>query len=409
MAATSTRSKTTLVLFLFFLLISPLMSVGSAAAQPATPAAGSSTTPQFGMNPVGDFPTGYFEFTLSPGESTALTVSIANIGPVDADLRVYTANAINPPNGGFAAAEETDAQTGVTTWMTVNGDDFVLAVGETRLVEAQVTVPADAAPGQYVTSLVTSTTDALPAENGGMFKQIIRSAVPVVITIPGPLMASFSLGEPEVVRSDSFVEIRIPLVNEGNVLVKPTGQLTLTAADGTVVVDMNVEMGSVYAGNGSSIQVLAPSQVASGAYMLDLTMADPDTGVGSSIEQVSISVPEPVATTGVSLTSAVIQPQGDPIAFANVAITITNSGQQIPSTVVNLLVMHNGQLIDTFPLATNQVLLAGENTFTTRYIPVYLWQQGTYTFQISVLAVDPQGGSQVELLNQIVDQEIIVP
>ena len=76
---------------------------------------------------------------------------------------------------------------------------------------------------------------------------------------------------------------------------------------------------------------------------------------------------------------------------------------------VTLEVMRDGELVEEYPLATNQVLLSGENQFTDRYIPAEMWESGTYTFNLVVSAVDPNGGQETILLDQELDATIEVP
>lgn len=122
-----------------------------------------------------------------------------------------------------------------------------------------------------------------------------------------------------------------------------------------------------------------------------------------------ITIQEPKDSAGVLLGAAAIQPNADEIVFANVDVTLNNGGQQIPASDVTLDVLRDGEQVDSFPLATNQVLLNGENTYTTRYIPAGMWEPGTYTFRIVVSAVDPNGGQETILLTEDLDAEIVVP
>jgi hypothetical protein len=122
-----------------------------------------------------------------------------------------------------------------------------------------------------------------------------------------------------------------------------------------------------------------------------------------------VTIDELADPTGVSLSSATVEPNADEIAFANVDVTLNNGGQEIPASNVTLEVMHDGKAVESFPLATNQVLLTGENTFTARYIPAETWEPGTYTFTITVSAVDPTGGQETILLEDDLDATIVVP
>ena len=61
-------------------------------------------------------------------------------------------------------------------------------------------------------------------------------------------------------------------------LVKPAGTLTVSDASGKKIVEAPIAMGSVYMGNTSAIQVILPSQVAPGDYLISITLKDKATG-----------------------------------------------------------------------------------------------------------------------------------
>ena len=146
-----------------------------------------------------------------------------------------------------------------------------------------------------------------------------------------------------------------------------------------------------------------------GDYILDMNLTDAESGATDTISGATVTVPEPVDPRGVNLISSSIVPNADPIAFANVDIIVDNGGQQIPATNATLEVMRDGELVEEYPLATNQVLLNGENQFTDRYIPAKMWESGTYTFNLVVSAVDPNGGQETILLDEELDATIEVP
>ncbi len=72
----------------------------------------SAELPRFTISAQGDHEHQWFEVTIEAGETTNLTAGIRNVGDVEATLRTFAANAVNPPNGGFAAATEVEAPAG---------------------------------------------------------------------------------------------------------------------------------------------------------------------------------------------------------------------------------------------------------------------------------------------------------
>jgi uncharacterized membrane protein len=258
-----------------------------AAAAPATPAA---APPQFGIGTVGDFPKGYYIVTLQPGASTSLATAVVNVGDVPADLEVYPANAVNPANGGFAAADAATPPTGSTAWLSVTAEPFTLAGGSQRSIPFTITVPDGTPPGQYITALVASTADALPVPGNSTFRQVIRSTVPVEINVPGPINPGFTLGSPQFHWYGASATLEIPIENTGNILVKPAGTLTVTTHDGKKALAVPVTMQSVYAGSTTRIEVNLPPKFQPGDYTISLTLKDTATGASASIKKAAATL-----------------------------------------------------------------------------------------------------------------------
>lgn len=364
---------------------------------------------QFGIYPVGDFENRYFEVEIEAGDTVSLTAGIINQGTEPILLRAFATNAFNPPNGGFSAAAEEDELTGPTLWIDFPSETFELAPQESRQTQFTVTVPEDTAPGQYVAALVVRTEGSLAISGSDMFDQIVRSAISVEIMVPGPVTSGFELGTP-VFSSDADVRfLNIPITNTGNILLKPKGELSLTTPEGNEILTSVVEMGSIYGGSSTSIQIALPNQLPLGDYLVSLELADEATGTNASIDAIPVTlaevVPEEKPTFIVDLVS--ITPNAEPVQFANVSATITNNAQGIPTANVTLNVQRDGQEVESYPLAQNQALHAGSTDFTQRYIPIDGWQSGTYTFQLVITSVS--GRTETVLTKVDVDDVIVVP
>lgn len=368
---------------------------------PPTPAESSI----FGIIAVGDYPDGYFDDVIvEPGSSVELTAAIVNQGEVPVSLHAFKVNALAAVNGGFLAGDEADPPEGASAWIDFPAIDVDLDPGEQHPVTFTVTVPDDTAPGQYISGLAVQTA-AEELEGSDVLSKIRGYVISVGILVPGDLNESFELGEPAFAES----AIRIPITNTGNYLVKPAGELTMTDADGNDVHTSKVEMGSVYAGLSTEISVPLPEQIAPGDYTVSLSLTDEASGATAGFEDAAVTVQEPVDPTGISATSVTVEPNADPIAFANVTVVLDNGGQAIPAASIELVVSRDGEVLERYPLASNQPLDNGETEVSDRYIPADAWEPGTYTFQIVVSAVDRSSEGTTVLATIDVDDEIVVP
>ena len=408
-------------LSIFTLLCLALVSGGASvlaqSSTAATPAAASATpsgtpvpAPRFAIQPVGDYPNGYFEITLKSGESTELTANVLGVDSVPVKLRAFSTNALNMVNGGFAAGTETDAPTGATSWLDFKAESFTVSGNEQKKISFSATVPKDAKPGQYVVALVAQTDGPIAIPGMDTFKQIVRSAISISITVPGDITPGFTLGTPTFDTKAAAPKLVIPVTNTGNILVKPAGELVLTTRDGKEVAKAPVEMGSVYGGYATTLEITLPEQLQPGDYVVSGTLTDKASKISVKIDKQAVSfVAADAAPAQFTLDPVSITPSGDPIQFANVAITVNNAGSNIPTAKVVLRVSKDGKAVEEYPLAQNQALPNGKTDVMQRYIPAKGWEKGTYTFEVVVSSVNAADGTEAVISTVTLDSKITVP
>jgi hypothetical protein len=412
------RLKRTILVLIAVLVVLALVSPSSSVAQTvdfgSTPEAPvvdresrepSPDAPRFGIVAVGDHPTGYFDdVEVEPGSSIQLTAAIINAGQAPVNLRTYKVNALSAVNGGFLSGAENDPPIGATAWIDYPAFDLQLQPGTQQEVTFTVTVPEGTAPGQYVSGLFARMTEAAPLPGSEVLTKTVSYVISVGILVPGDMEPAFALDDPDVEGG----MLTIPVTNTGNYVVRPAGELTLANADGEVVHTSTIEMGSIYAGVESTLQVALPPQMAPGDYTVDLKLVDEASGASASLDDAVATVPDPGAEAGLSAV-ADIAPNADPIGYANVNITFRNGGMAIPAANVTLTVLRDGTVVEDFPLETALALPTGETKITARYIPVDDWVSGTYTFELEVRAISRQGGDDTIILTEEIDDEIVVP
>ncbi|HMQ32719.1 MAG TPA: hypothetical protein PKD53_18450, partial [Chloroflexaceae bacterium] len=180
------------------------------------------------IRPVPASASGYFELALEPGSTHELTVEIGNYGAEPAEAHTYAAGVYSLINGGMGVDLAGEAITGATTWLSYAPETFILAGQQAVHRTFTVTVPADAPPGEYLTSIVVEGNPTLASGSGGaVINQVVRKAIAVSISIAGPRRSALEIGAAthHVVASKSVV--RIELLNRGNVRVGPEGRFAL--------------------------------------------------------------------------------------------------------------------------------------------------------------------------------------
>jgi hypothetical protein len=263
----------TRVLALTLGLLVCLTSISPALA--AAPDAG------LGISPL-DYAGQFFDITLKPGESRDLKVEVGNHGAETTSARTYPANVYTIVNGGFGAALDDSHPTGTTLWVDYPQKTLDLGAGKALQQGFTVHVPQDAAPGEYITSLVVETaTPTTTSTNGGgvALKQVKRNVLAVVVTVPGPRLPALAIGsfEHKVVAGTSVITATVQ--NTGNVRLAPSGALVLKDAQGSEVTRYPIAMGTFYAGTSTTIEVPFATTLSEGAYVVSLELSDGASGV----------------------------------------------------------------------------------------------------------------------------------
>jgi hypothetical protein len=385
--------------FPHLVLIAALLAGFAGFAPPAgaqaTPDAGTSI-PSFVLTPVGqDQP--YISETLDPGEETAVTVQLGNAGDETTQARTFVADAFTLVNGGFGVKAEDAPKTGSTTWLDYSSETLDLEPGD--LVERTVTisVPDDAAPGEYIAGLVLQTAEPIPVADSTMFRQTIQKSIAIFITVPGPKNPALEIGEASIDQRTRAASIQIEIDNPGNVLLKPAGTVTMTDAGGKQIVDAPVKMGSVYAGTSTLLEIALPTTLLPGTYSVHIELSDEATGVAVDEEREAeladlAATPEASPVTIDSLTlEAARDSASDTLQYVNVEVSLTNAGNPIQGAQVILHVTRDGAPVEDFTLASGLAIPVGPTQVAQRYIPPGGWTVGEYAFSVTVEAVTPSG------------------
>lgn len=390
------RSACLLFISLLCLLALPL----TATARQATPEPGGREGLLFSVTPGEEWPNGFVELELDSGESATFTAQIDTEGTEHASLVAFIGNAVNPINGGFAVADIAADRTGVATWITLDRDEFELDPGAAQPITASIAVPENTPPGQYIAGLVVQTAKPIGSDQeqeGFGLLPIIRSAMAIQITVPGQVTAGFELGAPTMVVQNNIPVVSAPITNTGNVLVKPAGTLTIATPDGIVLVNSPLELGSIYMGNTTAVQVALPNQFEPGDYIVSIELSDAKTGTSAEQTEVPVTLAAPAETQVTFAFGVSVKPDGDPVRYADVTVAISNGGDTIPTATVKLHVLRDGAEVEVYPLSTNQAIPAGDSTISQRYIPADDWHAGAYTFAVEIVVVDPQTGTETAI------------
>jgi len=331
----------------------------------------------------------YVTRDLEPGQTASLLVDIVNPGVVSMAARTYAADAITLINGGFGVADAGEPPDGTTLWLDYPTREVTLPPRSATTIAVTVAVPEDALPGEYLAGLVVENIEPI-ADDGGMFRHVLRQAIAVFIRLPGERLPQLVAGEPRLDTAGALPVLVVPLENRGNVLVAPTGRLTLTDVDFQPVLEMPVTLGPIYAGMATELEVMFAAPLPVGEYHLDLDLADERGGWTIALREAHLVVADNVP--GITLVDATIDEKrdGGDLLMVVVAVTIEHRGDA-PGVGLEttLIVTRNGVEDERVVMATAMAVAPGQSLeITARYIPLDDWQRGEYRFSIELTSRD---------------------
>jgi WxL interacting protein linking bacterial and host surfaces len=247
------------------------------------------------LTPVGQSGS-FFDLVMRSGETRNLGVDVANVGDAAIAARTYASDVYTIINGGFGARLREEPQTGMTRWLDYRTEVLVLPAGKRISRSFTVTVPADTTPGEYITSLILENERPIRDDGAVGLDQVVRQAVAVVVTVPGPRSPGLVIGDAthSVVAGRSVIAVAVE--NTGNVRLKPIVTFMLADTAGTDVSKASIRMDTFYAHTDSFVEVQLARLLMPGRYTVRLALDDADQDVRTDAASIEIVVEAPTET-----------------------------------------------------------------------------------------------------------------
>lgn len=221
------RFRRALALLTAGLLAGSLATTGSAYA--AGPTGGVVVQPSDSQgNPLSG--PGYFEVTAAPGSSLQLYALVGNVGQKQTTIRLAAVDATSGLYGGVSYKLPQQKRKLVGAWITLSTAKVTVRPGKGTLVPFAVHVPARIASGQYIGGLtafapISSQNKGTVRRRATSFQVQLRRVVAVVVTVPGPVVHRFSVGQVGPVRQPTGYYIVAQIKNSGNSLLAGQGNV----------------------------------------------------------------------------------------------------------------------------------------------------------------------------------------
>jgi len=238
--------------------------------------------PAFGLRAVGNPKLGYFVYPGKPGTVFHGAVAVTNTGDQPGDVKIFAVDATTGSTTG--AVYLTDAApTGAGTWITLDHAGSTLAPGKRTIVKFAVNVPAGAAAGQYVGGIVAETVSETQSPKSKQKANVqIRvrnlSIVAVQVNVPGPDVATFSITSATVGGSKGHQQVLVHVANTGNVISKPTGNVTISNSSGVSIADIPFQMDTFLPHTAIDYPINLKTALPAGDYTASVALDFPSNG-----------------------------------------------------------------------------------------------------------------------------------
>ena len=213
---------------------------------------------------------------------------VTNTGDQAGVVKIYTADATTGSTTGVVYLTDS-APTLAGSWIKLGSSQLSLPPGKQATVPFTVTVPNNAAPGQFVGGIVAETVAQVagPKSKEKANVQIkVRnlSIVAVQVNVPGPKISKFTISKATIGGSKGFQQVLVSITNDGNVLAKPSGAVTIHNTSGLAIQTIRFQMDTFLPHTTIQYPIVLKQGLPPGNYTanVDLSYSNP-AGVTQSI------------------------------------------------------------------------------------------------------------------------------
>jgi hypothetical protein len=252
------------------LLLALVLAPLATAAAPA---------PVFGLRAVGNPKLGYFVYSLPAGSVQQGGVIISNSGTATGTVKLFAADATTGRTTGTVYLTDRKA-TRAGSWISLSTTSLTLKPGQHQTVRFTVRVPASAGAGQWVGGVVAETSRQVtgPKSKQKASVQIkIRdlTIVAVQVNVPGPPRTAFTIGGVKTGGQRGFQEVITHIGSTGNLLVKPTGTVTILDKQGKTLQTLPFKMDTFLPQTAIDYPLLLKKALPPGDYTANIRLAIP--------------------------------------------------------------------------------------------------------------------------------------
>jgi hypothetical protein len=249
--------------------------------------------PVFGLRAVGSNQRGYFVYTLSAGAAGTGAVIVSNAGTASGTVKLFTTDATTGRTTG-TVYETNKTPTRPGSWVTLDSTSVTLAPGAHRQVGFTVHVPPGTPPGEWVGGIVAeashqAATSTTQQKANVQIKIRDLTIVAVESNVPGPKAVDFRIGPVTTGGRSGFQQLFVHFASRGNVLLKPTGRVSILDSGNKVIETLPFTMDTFLPRTAIDYPLLLKTALHSGDYRAAITLRVPGVKAFAATRPFSVS------------------------------------------------------------------------------------------------------------------------
>ncbi|MFE9653197.1 WxL protein peptidoglycan domain-containing protein [Micromonospora sp. NPDC006431] len=186
-----------------------------------------------------------YTYTLNPGGQLKDGLVVVNHGATPLNLAVYAADGFTTKEGQLDLVTQDAKSTGIGAWIHTDRPDVTVGPGQSVEVPFQLTLPDNAAPGDYLGGVVTSLTQASKSDGTNVARRV---GIRIRLRVGGALKPSLSVEDLQVRYSGTpnpfgkgDATVTYTIRNTGNAIVTARQAVSISGPFG----GLNVRAGQI--------------------------------------------------------------------------------------------------------------------------------------------------------------------
>jgi len=182
------------------------------------------------------------------GKTQEIDVTVGNLGDSDLEMHAAAMDLALTPTGAAMPVKASNSAHSCASWLSLTPESFVLAPGQTQVVQATLRPPMNARGGAYGVIAIRAKTQARAGAGATRVEVVGTTGTVLMLTVKGPGRVRGSLGSGRArvtQRADGpQVAFSLEVRNQGDVHLRCSGAVTVFSPAGRVVGRANLQAGT---------------------------------------------------------------------------------------------------------------------------------------------------------------------